>query len=481
MRVATYYRVSSGAQRDAHTIDSQRTAARALIEARGWTLVAEHADDGRSARTGLSKRTGFADLLDLARRREIDAVVTVAFDRLTRAEDLQEQGTILGKLQAAGVKIITSAGEETDLGTFSGRLVATLRAQLAAEESAVKSDRAKRGYARTVAAGRPPSAPPLGYRYDREVGAWREDASAATVREIYRRAAAGESASQIARTIRGDLPRGGRWSAAAVIRVLRTTAYDTGAWQLRAGVISVPSLVDADTAAIARQGVAAGRLRGLRRTRHVYLLEALARCTCGALVRIAGYVTHRGDRTYRYTYYACGAACGQRRQRTDAIDDAIWSEVSAWIAAPDLARAYLATIGAASTDDGRRALGDLDEWRRRLDAIPPLEVEALRLRERGALSAAALGARLAELSRRRDLLDAQIATATAATVDAASRARAAATVEATISTLRARADVATPEQRRELVRALAVDVTISDEGARIDLRLPVEAAAVRVS
>src|SRR5690606_12184460 len=154
MRVAAYYRVSSGKQRDAHTIDSQRTAARALCTARGWELVAEFTDDGASARAGkLHKRPDFAALLDGARKRQFEAIILVAFDRLTRSVDLGELGTILGTLQAAGVLVVSDGGEAIDLNTFGGRINALVRAQLAAEESVIKADRSRRGRDRVAREG----------------------------------------------------------------------------------------------------------------------------------------------------------------------------------------------------------------------------------------------------------------------------------------------------------------------------------------
>src|SRR2546423_375301 len=100
MRVISYYRVSSGKQAKAETITSQRTSARALVAARGWTMVAEYEDDGRTARAGhLHQRPGFAQLLADVRAKKCEAVIIVGFDRLSRATDLAERGAILGALQ----------------------------------------------------------------------------------------------------------------------------------------------------------------------------------------------------------------------------------------------------------------------------------------------------------------------------------------------------------------------------------------------
>jgi DNA invertase Pin-like site-specific DNA recombinase len=78
-------------------IESGRPPGRWLVTAntepfvgpRGWQLIAEYEDDGRSAGTGkLDKRTGFAPLLAGVRARRFQAVMVGDLDRITRAGDL---------------------------------------------------------------------------------------------------------------------------------------------------------------------------------------------------------------------------------------------------------------------------------------------------------------------------------------------------------------------------------------------------------
>ena len=376
MRVAAYYRVSSTQQREAGTIEGQRREVRALVAARGWELVAELEDDGRSARAGkLAARAGFAQLLELARARAIDLVVCVAFDRLSRSADLAELGGILGTLQAAGVRLVTGGGEETDLGTFGGRISALVRAQLAAEESEVKSERAKRGRARAAAAGRAPCPPPLGLGHG--AGGWQETPAAAVVREAYRRVAAGESASAVGEDLhrrRVPTARGGRWDASAVIRLVRNEVYDTGRWAANLGaVVVVPALVEPELAAAARAQLDRHHLRGIPRARQVHLLEGLARCgECGSRMMIHGMVRRhfRSGRIveYRYAYYACErvrhagrrGACSLPRQHADEVDARVWAALAGWLAQPDLVQEALLGQG-----ERRRRRGGLRRRMRR--------------------------------------------------------------------------------------------------------------------
>jgi DNA invertase Pin-like site-specific DNA recombinase len=109
VRAVVYARVSSSAQRDRHTIASQVRTLPEWVAAQGWTLVrpADHyVDDGRTAKAGaLHKREAFRRLLADAEARAFDVVVVVDFDRLTRSEDLEERGMVLGTFQRSCVRV----------------------------------------------------------------------------------------------------------------------------------------------------------------------------------------------------------------------------------------------------------------------------------------------------------------------------------------------------------------------------------------
>jgi DNA invertase Pin-like site-specific DNA recombinase len=104
VRAACYLRVSSQAQREADTIESQRRVLPEFIACRGWTIaqpVETYVDDGRTAKAGqLEKRLGLAALLRDAANGLFDVVVTMDVDRLTRSEDLAERGAISGRCSA---------------------------------------------------------------------------------------------------------------------------------------------------------------------------------------------------------------------------------------------------------------------------------------------------------------------------------------------------------------------------------------------
>lgn len=467
MRVAAYYRVSSGKQKKDHTVDSQRTAVRALCAARGWELVAEFTDEGASARSGkLHKRPDFAAMLAGARAHEFAAVILVAFDRLTRSVDLTELGTILGTLQAAGVVLYSDGGEAIDLNTFGGRINALVRAQLAAEESVIKSDRARRGRDRVARAGRPPGTTPWALHFDKVTGTWGEVAGpAAVVREAWARSAAGESNVTIAIEFSRRnllLPRGGAWHHSVVARLLQNEVYTTGKWVANPGVVvDVPVLVDAATAAAARETLRRNRTTGPKVRRGVYILEGIASCSdCGSKMMIYS-CTGKG---HRYNYYVCKRkrharfygddACSSPMYPIAATDERVWLAVSDWLARPDLMSRFIEERAGTASAQAKQALADLRDWQTKLAAVPALEAQALELSERGLLSSIALAARLADLLRRRRLLEQQVATAEAVTQGAHLQLVDVEALERTLVDLRGRCLEATPEQRRGLVRAL---------------------------
>src|SRR4051812_48168256 len=305
MRAAAYARVSSAAQRDAHTIENQLRVLPGYVAAQGWTLAGTYVDDGRSARAGkLDAREGYARLVRDVAAGLVDVVVVVDIDRLTRTDDMRERADILGGFQRAGVQIATPGGGLLDLRTMLGELYVTLHAIFAAEENRKRAERIKAGKLRAIAEGRKPAGPtPYGLRYARATGTWSVDPDrAAIVRDLYARVTAGESCLAIADDLDArsvPAPRGA-WTRHAAWRLVRSR-HPVGEWRAdkrRRLTVAVPALVDEATWQAAQDALLRHGKRGLRRTRHVYLLEGLARCgACGSPIAIrSATVGRRGGR-----------------------------------------------------------------------------------------------------------------------------------------------------------------------------------------
>lgn len=289
MRAALSLRVSSGKQRDAATIDIQRAAGMALIAARGWAFVGEYVDDGVSAKAGnLARRPGLRRLLDDAEARRFDVVIVYDASRLTRAENQQERGLIIGTLQLAGVRLCyASTGELIDTASEEGDFRTTLDTLFAAKDNRLRRARAIAGRARAALAGRAPTKPPFGLAYDRAARAWGEiPAEAAAVREIFRRAAVGESGAVIAGALNragAPVPQAKRWASDGVVRILRRECYWTGLWRASGeAVVTVQPLVAPELAEEALGHLAKRVNAPPRSTRYPYLLEGLGTCAlCG--------------------------------------------------------------------------------------------------------------------------------------------------------------------------------------------------------
>jgi DNA invertase Pin-like site-specific DNA recombinase len=150
---------------------------------RGWTIALQVKEVGSGAR----QRELREQLLDAARRREVDAILVWRLDRWGRS--LADLVTTLHELGDLGVAFV-SLTEALDMTTATGRAMAGLLAVFAQFERDLLRERVRAGLAEAKLNGK---------RLGRPRTA---DAHAAPVSELYR---AGNSKSEIARRL--NLPR----------------------------------------------------------------------------------------------------------------------------------------------------------------------------------------------------------------------------------------------------------------------------------
>ena len=429
MRAACYARVSSAGQRERDTIASQLRVLPEYVTRQGWTLTKTYVDDGRSAKAGvLDLRTGFADMLRDAAAGLFDVIVVVDVDRLTRSEDLQERGAILGALQKARVKLASAtSGQVLDLSTSTGDLFTSLHAFFAAEWSRKHRERVKQGKITSISRGRKPGGrQPYGLAYSRATGAWSIDPiRGPIVVEMFLRIVAGESCRQIADDFhRRGIPRPrGEWCRSRVNRIIRAT-YPIGSWlcdKSRGLKIAVPALVDEDLWQRAQVAVGKVGRKGLRKTRHEYLLEGIGVCgLCGEPIQIRSraWDPRRNGRHNPAVYVCRGRRLFRRGEArcllpivpTVDADARVWAQVVAEIASPGLAEMIAGEIeGQASERHDWQA--DAEGFRRHLDRLARVESTVLERFGRGLISDAAMDAELARLTRERDALRLQLANA----------------------------------------------------------------------
>jgi DNA invertase Pin-like site-specific DNA recombinase len=152
IRAGLYARVSTY---DQQTLRLQHRAMQDYASRRGWTVAVAIKEVG----SGASVRQLRKELLDAARRRDIDVVIVWRLDRWGRS--MADLVTTLQELRDLDVGFV-SLTEALDLTTPSGRAMAGLLAVFAEFEREILRERVRAGlaYAREngIRLGRPPTA-----------------------------------------------------------------------------------------------------------------------------------------------------------------------------------------------------------------------------------------------------------------------------------------------------------------------------------
>jgi putative DNA-invertase from lambdoid prophage Rac len=137
LRAALYSRVSTN---DQHTLSMQSRNMREYAARRGWSIVMQVREVG----SGAAQREAREELLDAARRREINIVVVWRLDRWGRS--VTDLLATLQELEHLGVGFV-SLTEALDLTTPSGRAMAGLLAVFAEFEREILRERVRAGLA----------------------------------------------------------------------------------------------------------------------------------------------------------------------------------------------------------------------------------------------------------------------------------------------------------------------------------------------
>jgi site-specific DNA recombinase len=478
-RAAIYARVSSTAQRENQTIESQLRVLPSFVKSQGWQLVGTYIDDGKSAKAGkLDKRDGFARLAKDAAAGAFDVLVVIDIDRLTRTDDMRERAAILGPFQTANIRIVTPNGGELDLRTMLGEMYVTMQAMFAAEENKKRAERTKRGQIHLAQnGGKPSGRTPYGLRYNNAAREWSLDPERAKhVREIFRRVIAGDSCRTIALDFeaRDVPPPSKRWEIWTV-HTIATARYPIGEWMARHAqriMVRVPAILDESTWQQAQRAIARTKLRGLRRTKHFSLLEGIATCgDCGALIMIHARPPNRGIGEARRSY-----CCKRRRRgirgetrRCDAdsvsiadVDARVWEIVCRKIKEPTLVD-QIEAVDANRAQNRKAWARDVEKYKSTLDRLVKAEQAFLARFAKGTISEQALDGALDSLQKERGVIGEQLATAERAASSDASEVSA----DKYVAGLLKLAKEGTPEARQRVVRAVVRQAAIVDGRVRI--------------
>ena len=310
-----YTRQSKDANGDAEAVDRQLADCRELAGTNGWDIVKEIVDNDRSATTG--ERPGWRDLLSGIDAGRFDVLIAWHPDRLYRR--LRDLVDLIEVAERRSLRIAAVRSGDLDLGSPTGRMVASLLGSVAAYEVQHKGQRQRAANRQRAQHGhvgwslRP-------YGYDRIDGhtVLVED-EVAVLREAADRVLAGEAMYSVVKDFnaRGlTTTTGGRWQTTPLRRmlisprlagraVLKGEDFGAGDW---------PAVFDQDThdrlVALFRDP----RRRYSPSPRTKYLLSGLLTCgRCGSVMFAmpAGRV---------YLTYACKDGNGHVSRKVADVD-----------------------------------------------------------------------------------------------------------------------------------------------------------------
>lgn len=259
---ATYVRVSTQLQADeGFSLAAQVEKIDGYCISQGWKKCPEFAfvDAGESG--AKAERPAYRRLLTAITERQIDRVVVVKLDRLSRnTRDFLE---LLDLADNHDVGIV-SIGENFDTGTPVGRAVVTVLLAFAELERKQIAGRVDTGKRQAASEGRfVGSRIPLGYTYQAD-GSFVVNDNAGTIRRIFAEFLAGATMKDIARGLDLDqVPTalGGKWAGTTVRTIIQNGAYaGLGQWDgIETDAGAYPAIIERATYEAAQR-----RLAGLK-------------------------------------------------------------------------------------------------------------------------------------------------------------------------------------------------------------------------
>jgi site-specific DNA recombinase len=325
--VAIYIRWSTDDQASGTTLEVQRESCSHYVQSQGWLVRNDllFVDDGHSG--GSLDRPAITRLREGVRRGDVDCVVVLKIDRLSR-NIVDAVQLVLREWE--GRCHLKSVLEPIDTTTDLGRMIFGVLAMFADFERSTIRERTQTGKVRRIREGQQMHAKPA-YGYARDPdhrGRWVESPEEAdVVRRLFRMACDGVPAGRIVRQLNreGIRTRAGKeWSPRAVLWILHNRTYigevtygrtslrpaaDSAATGTGAAMASrrprhkrirvqnsepkvqgatqaVPPLVGVETFERAQAQIQGNRVArqamGSRATASPHLLVGIARCPCGA-------------------------------------------------------------------------------------------------------------------------------------------------------------------------------------------------------
>ncbi len=520
---AIYARVSSEQQKEEKTIASQTAALVEFAKSEGYSVPDEwiFEDEGYSGASLV--RPGLERVRDLAAEGQIQAVLALAPDRLSRRYAYQV--LLIEELARHGVETVfikapqTGTPEDQLLLQFQGIIAEYERAQILERSRRGKRHRAKQGEISVL------SGAPYGYRYVRkteEQAAYYEviEAEAQVVHQVYElytvsALSIGAIARQLNEQSVPTRKAAARWCRSTIWAMLRNPAYrgmacfgktqtamrqrtNNRTLRRRGGVpirnsanhelgrdqwieVPVPAVVGEDTFALAQERLESNKKHASRRTIEPSILQGLVHCRhCG----YALYRTSTRSSARKIYYYRClgsdawryegKAKCDQRPIRLDLLEHIVWHEIVRLLEDPTLIQAELdrRLEAARNSSPAKRQqetlTRDLTQARKRMDRLLTAYQEDL-------LSLDELRRRMPVLRQREQSLQGELQSLSAQLADQAAYLRLAESLSAFLARLHSTAQTLDVRDRQRITRLLVKEVVVADDSITIRHSIPTAA------
>lgn len=238
VKVALYARFSDADLQQAKSCEEQLEAGRAMARGNGYTIVEECVDQGVRA-SNWSGRTGWARVMTLAEKGEIERVIVWQISRFAR--ELAKAFSVLDALRDHGVDLQDVDGRVYDLGDVAGQALlfgTALGAEQYTKQLAATMKRAMRARAKEgkLSTGTEPYGYKLEYDTMQRNGKWVscnprpviDEPKADLVRRMFKLYAEGTPRTGIMRALNREgipAPRGGRWLVPTITAMLANPRY----------------------------------------------------------------------------------------------------------------------------------------------------------------------------------------------------------------------------------------------------------------
>ena len=520
---AIYARVSSTQQKEEHTIASQTAALITFAQEHDYHVPREWVFEDEGFSGANLERAGLERVRDLAAEGQLQAVLVYSPDRLSRKYAYQI--LLIEEFSKHGVETVFvkapqgQSAEDHLVVQFQGMIAEYEHAQILERSRRGKRHHARQGHVNVLCNA------PYGYRYMRktpETAAYYEiiEEQALVVRNVYRwYTAEGLSIGAITRRLNEQqVPtrkRISRWERSTVWAMLRNPAYKglacfgktrpvprqriTRLIRLRGGTTSrsssnrerpreewieipVPIIVNETTFDLAQERLQDNKRLAPRRTVEPSILQGIVICnkctyamnrnSSRSSARKIYYYRCLGSDAYRHLN---GSLCDNRPVRQDLLDQLVWNEILKLIEDPSLIQAEIKRrLEAArnSNPNKRRAESmqrDLTRTRKGMERLVTAYQETL-------LSLDELRARMPELRRREQTLQAELTSITDQTNDRAAYLRLTETLATFMDRLRSSAQTLDIIERQRIVRLLVKEVLVGDDTIIIRHSIPISAA-----